>query len=86
MKIQRGKIAILLVVLVMMVPAGLFTYKVIDDRAWSACTATPTPEPDSEVTKEFTWSPLGWVCHITWIDKSGKPIGDTFDKHIPLIP
>lgn len=86
MKIQRGKIAILLVVLVLVFPASLFAYKAMDDRAWSACTATPTAEPNFSVTKEFSWSPLGWVCHKTLTDEDGNLTGDTFDKHIPLIP
>jgi len=86
MKIQRGKIAILLVVLVMFVPGGVITVKLLHERATSACIATPTSEPDSQGHIEFTWSPLGWVCYKTWIDKFGKPIGETMERQLPLIP
>jgi hypothetical protein len=86
MKIQRGKIAILLVALVMLVPAGFITFGAIHERAMSACTSTPTPEPDSEVSMDFSSSPLGWVCHKTLTDKDGNPIGATVDRNISLIP
>jgi hypothetical protein len=86
MKIQRGKIAILLVVLVMVLPAGLFTYKAINDRAWNACTATPTPEPDSAAHVEFTSSPLGWVCYKTFVGKTANPLGKTLMRQLPLVP
>ncbi|MEY4418062.1 MAG: hypothetical protein RIQ88_500 [Actinomycetota bacterium] len=86
MKIQRGKVAILLVVVGMVLPAIFISYKAIDNRAWSVCNATPTAEQDSEVTKDFSWSPLGWVCHKTWTDKHGRPTGEPVDKHIPFIP
>jgi len=86
MKIQRGKIAILLVVLVMMVPAVAISALSLHERAMNTCTATPTPEPDFAVTTDFSFSPLGWVCHKTLTDKDGNPIGATVDKHIPLIP
>jgi hypothetical protein len=86
MKIQRGKIAILLVVLVMIVPAGVITVKLLHERATSACIATPTSEPDSQGHIEFTWSPLGWVCYKTFVDKLGHPLGKTLKTQLPLVP
>ncbi|NBQ93643.1 MAG: hypothetical protein EBU06_06950 [Micrococcales bacterium] len=86
MYIQRGKIAILLVVLMMVVPGIFITALNIRERAMNTCTATPTPEPDSKVTMDFSRSPLGWVCHKTLIDETGEPIGATVDTIIPLIP
>jgi len=86
MKIQRGKIAFLLVVLVMIVPAVLMSATSLYERATNICGATPTSEPDSRYHVEFTSSPLGWVCYKTWIDKSGQPIGETMERQLPLIP
>lgn len=86
MKIQRGKIALLLVVPMLLIPAVLIAYGAIQQRAMNVCTATPTPEPDFQASVDFSSSPLGWVCHKTPTDKSGLPIGATVDKRIPLIP
>ena len=86
MKIQRGKIALLLVVPMLLITAVLITWGIMQGRAMSVCTATPTPEPDFRASVDFSSSPLGWVCHKTPTDKSGLPIGATIDKRIPLIP
>ena len=86
MKIQRGKIAVLLVVLVFLIPLGIITAARLHERATSTCTATPRPEPDSIVRVEFTWSPLGWICYKTWTDDSGQPSEETLERQLPLIP
>jgi len=86
MKIQRGKIAILLVVLVMVVPAGLMSAASLQERATNVCNSTPTSEPDSISHVEFTWSPLGWVCYKTFVDKLDHPLGKTLKRQLPLVP
>lgn len=86
MKIRRGKIAILLFVVGLVIPALVITAIQVKERAVNYCTRTPTAEPDSLVTVEFSDSPLGWVCHKTFVDISGEPIGETIDTRLPLIP
>ena len=86
MKIQKGKVAILLLALILVIPVLKGIGSIVEERAMNACTATPTSEPDSENSVEFSWSTLGWVCHETLTDKDGKPIGDTTDTHLPLFP
>ena len=86
MKIQRGKIAILLVVLVMIVPAVLMSATSLHERATNICGSTPTSEPDSMSHVEFSSSPLGWVCYKTFVDKSGHPLGKTLKTQLPLVP
>ena len=86
MKIQKGKIALLLVLLVLALPLGKGVGGLLEERAMNACTATPTSEPDFEATVKFSWFPLGWVCHQTQTDQYGKPNGKITDKNLPLVP
>jgi galactitol-specific phosphotransferase system IIC component len=86
MKIQRGKIAILLVVVVMIVPAVLMSATSLHERATNICGSTPTSEPDSLSHVEFSSSPLGWVCYKTFVDKLGHPLGKTLKRQLPLVP
>jgi hypothetical protein len=86
MKIQRGKIAILVVTLVMIVPFVFISATSLHERATSVCNSTPNSEPDSLSHVEFTTSPLGWVCYKTFVDKLDHPIGKTLKRQLPLIP
>jgi len=86
MKIQKGKVAILLLVLVLALPLGKGVGGIIEERAMDACTATPTSELDFEASVKFSWSPLGWVCQQTQTDQDGKPNGIMTYKNLPLLP
>lgn len=90
MKIQRGKVAILLVLMVMVVPGGFMTAFSIRDNAMNACTASPPSDPlkldDFSASVDLRWSTLSWVCHREYTDEDGEPNGITSTLTFPLIP
>lgn len=90
MKIQRGKVAILLVLMVMVVPGGFMTAFSIRDMAMNACMATPPSETlkldDFSASVDLHWSTLSWVCHREYTDEEGEPNGLAETVTFPLIP
>ena len=50
-------------------------------ESMNRCTASPVSEPNSEVTREFSWDSFDWICHKTF---EGETEVKTW--HIPLFP
>jgi hypothetical protein len=90
MKIQRGKVAILLVVLVMVVPGGIMSAFSIRETAMNACTASPPSDPlkldDFNASVDLNWSTLSWVCQREYTNEEGEPNGIAQTVTFPLIP
>lgn len=80
MKIRKGwPLAVLGTILVL---SALFVgVSLAFEGSMNRCIATPVSEPNSSVTREFSWDSLDWICSKT-IE------GETQVKtwHIPLFP
>jgi hypothetical protein len=56
-------------------------FAVLPKQAMNKCIETPTDEPNSSVTTEFSWGSFDWICH-----KTVEGTGEKTSRHIPLIP
>lgn len=81
MKIVRGKVAIALVGVILLIPVMGLSVVALTKAAMNRCTATPTSEPDSVVTVEFKLDSFDWICHKRWVDT-----GVLEEKHISFFP
>jgi hypothetical protein len=86
MKIQKGKIAIALLALVLVFPAGKMVGSMLEELAMNRCTATPTDSPNFSASVVLNFDTLSWVCHREYTDENGEPNGITSTLIFPLIP
>ena len=86
MKIQKGKVAIALLVLVLLIPLSKGVGRMLEERAGNRCTATPTDSPDFSGSVDLNFDTLSWVCHREYTDENGEPNGIASTLIFPLIP
>ncbi len=80
MKIRKGwPLAVLGTILV--VSALFVSVSLALEGSMNRCTASPVSEPNSEITREFSWDSFDWICHKTF---EGETEVKTW--HIPLFP
>jgi hypothetical protein len=86
MKIQKGKVAIALLVLILMIPLSRFAGSVVEERAVNRCTATPGDSADFLAYVEFKWSSMSWACQREYTNEQGEKNGLVLRVSFPLIP
>ena len=86
MKIQKGKIAIALLALVLVFPAGKMVGGMLEERAMNLCTATPGDSPDFSALVELDWSTMSWACEREYTNEQGEKNGLASRVSFPLIP
>jgi hypothetical protein len=90
MKIQKGKIAIALLVLILVFPAGKMVGSLLEERAKNRCTASTPGDPqasmDFSASVDLNFDTLSWVCHRDFTDAKGEPNGLASTLTFPLIP
>ena len=90
MKIQKGKIAIALLVLVLVFPAGKMVGSMLEERAMNRCTASPPGDPqglmDAEASVDLNWETLSWACEREYTNEQGEKNGLASRVSFPLIP
>jgi hypothetical protein len=90
MKIQKGKIAIALLVLILVFPAGKMVGSMLEERAMNRCAATPPGDSlslmDARASVDLNFDTLSWVCHREYTDENGEPNGIASTLTFPLIP
>ena len=86
MKIQKGKVAVALLVLVILIPLSRFAGSVVEERAVNRCTATPLDSADFLAYVDFNWSNMSWVCQREYTNELGEKNGIASRVSFPLIP
>jgi hypothetical protein len=86
MKIQKGKIAIALLALVLVFPAGKMVGSMLEERAVNRCTATPVDSADFLAYVELDWSSMSWTCEREYTNELGEKNGLASRVTFPLIP
>jgi hypothetical protein len=86
MKIQKGKVAIALLVLILMIPLSRFAGSVVEERAVNRCTSTPGDSADFLAYVDFNWSSMSWTCQREYTNEEGGKNGLVSRESFPLIP
>jgi hypothetical protein len=86
MKIQKGKIAIALLALVLVFPAGKMVGSMLEERAVNRCTATPVDSANFLAYVDFNWSSMSWGCQREYTTEQGEKNGLASRVSFPLIP
>jgi len=86
MKIQKGKIAIALLALVLVFPAGKMVGSMLEERAVNRCTSTPVDSANFLAYVDFNWSAMSWSCQREYTNEQGEKNGLASRVSFPLIP
>lgn len=86
MKIQKGKVAIVLLALVLLLPLSRFAGSVVEERAVNRCAATPADSADFLAYVDFNWSTMSWACQREYTNELGEKNGLVSRVSFPLIP